>query len=66
MTDSNLFRKLINHAIEQEKESQQHYAEMRDESDDPFVREILEAIYQEEVNHEKKLRGLLDTIGLKG
>ena len=56
------FTDLIKMAIREEKKAQELYKNMAKKAKDPFAKDILEGLYEEEVGHEKKLESLLSSI----
>ena len=62
METTNDFKTMINMAIGEEKKAQKLYREMANKAKDPFIKAILEGLYEQEVSHEEKLRSLLSSI----
>ncbi len=56
------FRSLVEFAIREECKAQELYRTMMLKIEDPFCRSILEALHEQEVAHEEKLRSLLESI----
>ena len=56
------FKKLIKMAIREEKKAQELYKGLARKTDDPFAKAILEGLYEQELDHEKKLESLLESI----
>ena len=62
MVTTSEFKTLIDLAIGEEKKAQKLYKDLAAKADDPYVRAILEGLYEQEVSHEQKLRSLLTSI----
>lgn len=56
------FRRLIEFAIQEERKAQDLYKRMASKTRDPFAKAILEGLHEQEVNHEDKLKSLLETV----
>jgi len=56
------FIDLIKMAIREEKKAQELYKNLAKKAQDPFSRDILEGLYEQEILHEQKLESLLNSI----
>ena len=56
------FRRLIEFAIDEERKAQRTYKDLAAKAGDEYVKAGLEALHEQEVHHEEKLRGLLASL----
>jgi rubrerythrin len=62
MGTSEEFRRLIEFAIGEERKAQRTYKDLAGKAGDAYVKAVLEALHEQEVQHEEKLKGLLASL----
>jgi rubrerythrin len=62
MSDTEGFRGLIDFAIREEQKAQRIYQDLAAKAENEYAKAILEGLREQEMQHEAKLRSLLESI----